>query len=710
MKSYALKLKYKYGKKCYDGYEFLKDFYHFIPLQMVEITKDSERKKTLLQNILRPTDSKRVILIRGAPGVGKSTSAWQLCRIWEEQYDLVIHFNLKDTEELPVEIDDVFSSCPKKYQDTVLRKVKERAGKGVLIILDGFDELNEGPTKKYIKKLIDNEEEKLEKCDIIVTSRSSAVDQLQYSMEVEILGFTEENSRDYISKLFCSHYGKNYHLNLLDEPLKEKVKDKIDEFLTYIKGPGIYSILSVPINIVIMANIFWEDENGEKCEIPGTLTELYRRFCLVHSRKKLKKEFGGRYTFKQLIDKLEDLCESAFSGIKENRQKFTDETSPFDAGFLVKREGISYVKYYFPHLTFQEFFAACHISRNSDKVKEWFDRYGNKKEWKVVWNFVAGLKETKLLEIVDLSGLLSYHDDGSVEVSQLFLQFAFESQCTDFKGTDALHCIKIETPEFSALDIYATGYCVAKFSWSISLSFTFCYFDGQMMKFFTEGYNNVYKKCGIIQQLHVIFLDRDCIKQLCATPGPFKNITNLTLKCAYYDAEMNFIKVRISEVSEFIQHITKLEKFEVDFGYGGTRVDILVKFLHQLCHISSLQSLGFANDPPTILDTRNEIVDVIIEILKANQTLEYFNIGYYQGTDAMKEIVKEMERSSRKQNVKLRIFIADNTEFDDTIEFLKTTRCHIYDCKKYCHAGSVKELIFTLNSFDPPTDQWKLLL
>ena len=64
----------------------------------------SEKGLVALNDILKPDqDGKPVqyVLIDGAPGIGKSTLAWELCHKWEEldslkQYDLVVLIQLRE--------------------------------------------------------------------------------------------------------------------------------------------------------------------------------------------------------------------------------------------------------------------------------------------------------------------------------------------------------------------------------------------------------------------------------------------------------------------------------------------------------------------------------------------------------------------------------------------------------------------------------------
>ena len=64
------------------------------------------RREISIGQILEPVKDQnkpRLVLIEGAPGIGKSTLAWELCRKWEElscmqQYSLVVLLRLREEE------------------------------------------------------------------------------------------------------------------------------------------------------------------------------------------------------------------------------------------------------------------------------------------------------------------------------------------------------------------------------------------------------------------------------------------------------------------------------------------------------------------------------------------------------------------------------------------------------------------------------------
>ena len=165
------------------------------------------RKKApiALEDILKPAeDGKpvRCVVVQGAPGIGKSTLAWEVCHKWEEldsvkQYDLVVLVRLREKKAQEARcLEDLL---PRDAKINIKELVAALGrGKGVLLVCDGFDEL---PREQYQTSSVYIELVEgvlLPEATIIVTSRPSVTDSLliycQYNIDrhIEILGFTKE--------------------------------------------------------------------------------------------------------------------------------------------------------------------------------------------------------------------------------------------------------------------------------------------------------------------------------------------------------------------------------------------------------------------------------------------------------------------------------------------------------------------------------------
>ena len=355
-------------------------------------------KEISLEQLLEAEEGQtkpRVVLLEGAPGIGKSTLAWELCRKWEEffcmkQFSLVLLLRLREEEVQSVaSLQQLFSTYQSQDHEALAEEVSKSRGRGILFVLDGFDELPKPLQQKGFYLDIIKGQRLLPESTVLVTSRPSATRELLTSIRpqrhkhVEVLGFTQESVEKYASSLFSSQ------------------PEKLEKFKTYISAsmnPAINSLMYVPLNAAIIAEIF--SHSNSDSFLPHTLTELYIQLCLTILNRNLDfqvKDFMALPSslYKQFLH----LSKVAFQAVKED--KVILSYVPPDLlhfGFIdvmPSLYGGGGVSYNFLHLTVQEFFAAYHIAHLGSSGLELFQEYGKVQRWNVVWRFVAGLTKFK---------------------------------------------------------------------------------------------------------------------------------------------------------------------------------------------------------------------------------------------------------------------------------------------------------------------------
>ena len=367
----------------------------------------------------------------------------------------------------------------------------DRDGEGMLLILDGYDELSNSQRcfESVIQKFMSRE--LLCKATLMVTSRPLATRTLpsefhqSIDQQIEVLGFKEENIEEYINSA-CG-----------DKP------ELVSDFKSYLSShPFSSSLMFNPLQCAIVTDLYrchWE--HGNKGFAPKTLTELYTglvhtlllRYLTHHPAHKDKD-----WMLQDLSDLPEDV-KQAFKAVTElaaeglqNKQYVFEDNVPSDTLGLMQREeqiiagiGIS-SSHYFLHLTLQEFFAAISYSEQPDlfpmlllpygpfSLKSFLKKYGKKKEeiefssfathcnWPVAL-FIAGRTKLSGVPANIFQDYLHYDAREHItHVNVALLHLLYETQCPEIIQTTLIPKRGyISAKGQSPLDWFVIGYCIA---------------------------------------------------------------------------------------------------------------------------------------------------------------------------------------------------------------------------------------------------------
>ena len=374
----------------------------------------------------RVLDDRRLILVEGAPGVGKSTFAWEFCRKWwlkenvAQQYDLVLLLRLRDKGTRNArDLLQLISHPLPGVSEAVCYELVTSHTFHALIILEGYDELPESQRNdscSIFNQLISGE--LLPLATVLVTSRPWATKDIRKHHEhhlyqhIEVLGFTKRQITEYITKTVP----------------KDQVKD-LNSYLE--RHPQIKGGMYIPLNSAIVVAVYIASKADQQ-PMPNTITELYT--CVVHIsvRRHLKgfpELHGGSVKSLPAMNNITvpcevhrnflSLCKLAYDGIVSEKDDvrlvFSESELPpnFDnLGFMdsvteLYVTGESSSSHNYLHLTFQEFFAAVHISTlpPEEQLKYFMKDSGkNEGRLKVTLKFLAGLKKLDCItkEILNL--------------------------------------------------------------------------------------------------------------------------------------------------------------------------------------------------------------------------------------------------------------------------------------------------------------------
>ena len=223
----------------------------------------------------------RIILMEGAPGVGKSTMAWDICRKWGmgelfEEFEIVLFVQLRDEAiQSARSLEDLFPDDLNSNIEAV-RAVQDCGGLKVALVLDGWDEFPPGlHGNSIIRKLICSPASlKMQGCVLIITSRPIATAELQRyaTFRIEIVGFMQTEVEDYFAQA------------IRNPQTQKKLKDLLKE------RPAIKASCYLPMKATIIAHVFLASSNHT---LPTTFNEVSIFLVLNCIRRHLPKQAEG---------------------------------------------------------------------------------------------------------------------------------------------------------------------------------------------------------------------------------------------------------------------------------------------------------------------------------------------------------------------------------------------------------------------------------
>ena len=587
-----------------------------------------------MKNILRPNcvydihDDEKLehhpvtqLLIEGAPGIGKSTFAWEVCQKWGQhqlfnEYSLVVLLRFRDKRvQVAKSVSDLFYYPLPEVQSDIIRDIVLSGGHGLLLILEGFDEAP--PSKRTMDsifvRLFTGQE--FPNATVILTTRPSASAELRqlckgkHSRRIEIVGFGKKEIDEYIQCAFS------------DEQSQSDFKEYLSLY------PHIHSMMYVPLNSAIVTHVY-ESCKSSGAVVPKTMTQLYSSLIrtLLLRYLKDKEEYNDTCTninsFKDLpqavYDQFCEICKLAYIGIMsaETELIFQDLPSDFDPLGLMQScpelyvdRGAS-VSYNFLHLTIQEYLAAYHISQQSsdDQVafmrdKLWIPfmrgHIGSKK-LEVVVRFLAGLSElgTELWDVVrgfaseaGLPNSVFKEETNSIKLK--ILHCLFESQdpsaITSVLGS-ACVCFIHDCRNLLPFDLYVLGYCITHSSCEWKLKLEGCKLES--VEIFLRALNIQQDQCqlsstGKIKEMLLSGSHPAAVRLLVDNMPQMSVFSNLTHLGLVGNSVTSEICNLLSKHTDLLQHLDHLNLGgNLNIGRGGA-----VNLITSLTKCSTIREL-----------------------------------------------------------------------------------------------------------------------
>ena len=319
-----------------------------------------------------------VILIDGAPGMGKTTLCKEIAYRWAEclllnNIKLLFFIYLRDPDIIKIQnlenfihyfynFDKAAAEFSRQCADALINRKND----DIAIVLDGYDEYSDATGKLFLTHVLNRKA--FSQCRLIVTSRPIATDRLQSKADirVEVMGFNDASKKEYIKQ------------ELDNSP------DKIEKLCSYLeKNKDINSICYIPMIMTILVFTFKEIQ-----ELPANQIELYNKFVTVAVSRYVQKLEEIPNTDILPLQKLPEIYKTyllelskfAFETLKSDKIVFTEtdvqQLCPNLAlgknnfqglGLLKSTQYFSMKKvdncisYNFLHLSIQEFLAAYYI-------------------------------------------------------------------------------------------------------------------------------------------------------------------------------------------------------------------------------------------------------------------------------------------------------------------------------------------------------------
>ena len=581
-----------------------------------------------------------------------------------------------------------------KPSKEVEEEILSSEGEGMLLILDGFDELPEPmqESNSIYCQLISGS--CLKKARILITSRPKAAKQLGKlighgpMLSVEILGFQMQNIEGYMQCMIADEAQQQAFLKYIDDNVVIK------------------NMMYIPLHTAIVIELFkhkglaCKNKNGKTMNGALTLTELFRDLCrcLIYRDIACKKPTDiPSFADLQLENlpgrvhkALSTLSLLAYQSLYKQQLLFESLPADFDhMGFMrsiTVQSGQPFTQpshsYSFHHLTIQEFLAAFHLRHTQHPLQQLeMIQQIPKDHRNMVLRFLAGLSQFKEIGWPKAMEKVGICLDSNQGCNSTLLNCLFEAQdeqaCEEIFQTEINYSPMMSTQ----FDCFALGYCIANSGQGCK--WKLCAIGGEGLGAIAAGIRSVHSdprgRINLIklsyggEYIHSLGLFPHCI---------LHNIRELNLSNCGLDNEA------CTWLSKFLPCLSSL--VQLDLGdnpfTGGSASELFVA----LSTLNSFQYLDLLHAQMNETD-----IKAIRSLVKTNGTLKNLIIGRCQMPPKHVEMMVDvLLADSSLENIsfmnidfpRLATHLAERLESNTTLKSVM-----LWD-RSFCTDGAIKLL------------------
>ena len=558
------------------------------------------------------------VFVEGSPGVGKSTLAMDYCKLWDEgsalsEFKLVILLRLQDQSIQEAEsLCDLFYHPDPSVQLKVTQQIVEEEGEGVLLILDGIDQLVQ-PFRRHEALMDILRGSRLRRVSLIVTSRSSATRKLlskcplRFDRRVELLGFSEEEIEQHAESALGSSpsFLNAFHMEYLAN------------------NPFLRNVMRIPLHTAVIVEAY-KEANDSKKTLPQTMTDLYEtilRYLLRHYML-LSGAKGSVENLSRLPRSVEQplrvMTQLAFNGI--TRQEFVFFKLPKSCQHLGLMTAtpklylgkVTEPSYSFFHHGLQEYLAALHISKLSNTEQgRILDEYWGQPHFDSTWQFLAGISTSKCALWKKIRSEMSLDDKVSTPVFRCLYEAHRKTPCEVALGRPRLEYPPVQYGyDVLPMHCYMLGCCMAHSSCTLSLRLRL---GTKHLQALSTGLQTTMSTVASLETLFLLPpITGNTLQWLCEMPPSV--IRELDV------SHSNLTKEILDMIAVIVPSLVNLKKIDVRgnaLGNGG-----LVRLFSSLVRFNSLHSLNVINTGIGPLD-----LAVLTRLIAPNKSLRQLKIG-----------------------------------------------------------------------------------